>query len=72
MTSLAAAVYPPTESEAQPERDQATDGPTLCHATVSRLTLGLSTVAAMCQHSNEHLLKVEAERLEGYLQTAQQ
>lgn len=29
-----------------------------CHATVSYLTSGLATVAATCQHSNEHMLKV--------------
>ncbi len=36
------------------------EAPALCHATVSHLTSRLATVAAMCQHSNEHMLKVVA------------
>ncbi len=34
------------------------EAPVLHHATVSHLTSRLATVAAMCQHSNEHMLKV--------------
>lgn len=37
---------------------EASETPAWCHATVSHLTLRLATVAAMCQHSNEHMLKV--------------
>lgn len=32
--------------------------PAWCHATVSQLTSRLATVAATCQHSNEHMVKV--------------
>lgn len=34
--------------------------PARCRATVSQLTSRLATVAATCQHSNEHMVKVLA------------
>lgn len=37
---------------------EASDAPVWCHATVSQLTSRLATVAATCQHSNEHMVKV--------------
>lgn len=37
---------------------EGSDAPDWCHATVSQLTSRLATVAATCQHSNEHMVKV--------------
>lgn len=37
---------------------EASEAPAWCHATVSHLTSRLAPVAATCQHSNEHMLKV--------------
>ena len=52
-----------TESRCQPghSKYRASGAPVWCHATVRHLTSGLATVVAMCQHSNEHMLKVGCE-----------
>lgn len=38
--------------------DEASEVPVWCRATVGHLTSRLAAVAATCQHSNEHMLKV--------------